>query len=114
MPASPSAAPIAASGVFSLGTTDVHRLGFGTMRLTGAGVGGPPQDHDEGTRVLRRPVELGVAFFDTADSYGPYVAEDLLAEALHPYPEGIVLATKAGLVRTGPDVWVPVGRPEYL
>ena len=99
---------------FSLGDLTVHRLGFGSMQLTGPGVWGPPKDHDEAIRVLRRAVELGVDFIDTADSYGPYVAEELIAEALHPYPDGLVIATKAGLTRTGPNVWPPVGRPEYL
>jgi len=106
--------PVTSSGVFPLGATEVYRLGFGTMRLTGPGIWGPPADHDEAVRVLRRSVELGVNFFDTADSYGPYVAEDLLKEALSPYDDGIVVATKAGLVRTGPNAWFPVGRPEYL
>jgi aryl-alcohol dehydrogenase-like predicted oxidoreductase len=84
------------------------------MQLTGEGVWGPPRDHHEAIAVLRRAVELGVTLFDTADSYGPYVAEDLLSEALHPYGDDVVLATKAGLVRTGPGEWWPVGRPEYL
>ena len=96
------------------GDLEVHRLGFGTMQLTGAGVWGPPKDHDEAIRVLRRAVEAGVDFIDTADSYGPYVAEELIAEALHPYSDGLVIATKAGLTRTGPNQWPPVGRPEYL
>ena len=99
---------------FTLGDLTVHRLGFGSMQLTGPGVWGPPKDHDEAIRVLRRAVELGVDFIDTADSYGPYVAEELIAEALHPYADGLVIATKAGLTRTGPNVWPPVGRPEYL
>ena len=99
---------------FSLGDLTVHRLGFGSMQLTGPGVWGPPKDHDEAVRVLKRAVELGVDIIDTADSYGPYVAEELIAEALHPYPDGLVIATKAGLTRTGPNVWPPVGRPEYL
>ena len=99
---------------FSLGDLTIHRLGFGSMQLTGPGVWGPPKDVDEAKRVLRRAVELGVDFIDTADSYGPYVAEELIAEALHPYKDGLVIATKAGLTRTGPNVWPPVGRPEYL
>jgi len=108
-----------ASGTFTIGgDLTVHRLGFGTMRLPGPGVWGPPRDHDEAVRVLRRAVELGVDFIDTADSYGPYVAEELVAEALHPYPEGLVIATKAGLLRTGPvrpgEAWPRLGRPEYL
>ncbi|PZF61783.1 oxidoreductase [Curtobacterium sp. MCBD17_013] len=107
--------PAAASGTFRIGgDLEVHRLGYGTMQLTGPGVWGPPKDHDEAIRVLKRSVELGVDFFDTADSYGPYVAEELLREALHPYGDDIVIATKAGLTRTGPNEWPPVGRPEYL
>jgi pyridoxine 4-dehydrogenase len=96
------------------GDLNVRRLGFGAMRLTGEGIWGPPKNPDEARRVLRRAVELGVNFIDTADSYGPYVSEELIAEALHPYPKGLVLATKAGFVRTGPNQWSPVGRPEYL
>src|SRR5215475_5034278 len=84
------------------------------MRLPGPGVWGDPADPDEAIRVLRRAVELGVNFFDTADSYGPLVAEPLLKKALHPYPDGVVIATKAGFTRSGPDEWAPVGRPEYL
>jgi aryl-alcohol dehydrogenase-like predicted oxidoreductase len=108
--------PVAqASGTFTIGgDLTVNRLGFGTMRLTGKGVWGPPADRDEAVRVLRRAVELGIDFFDTADSYGPYVAEELIREALHPYPEGLVIATKAGLLRTGPDAWTPLGFPAYL
>ena len=105
----------AQSGTFEIGgDLPVVRLGYGTMQLTGEGVWGPPKDHDEAIRVLRRSVELGVNFFDTADSYGPTVAEELLAEALHPYADDVVIATKAGLTRTGPGKWIPVGRPEYL
>ncbi|MFI7439100.1 aldo/keto reductase [Nonomuraea indica] len=96
------------------GELTVNRLGYGAMQITGPGVWGPPRDHDEAIRVLRRAVELGVDFIDTADSYGPYVSEELIKEALHPYPEGLVIATKAGLVRTSPNQWLPVGRPEYL
>lgn len=84
------------------------------MQLTGDGVWGPPRDHDEAIAVLRRAVELGITFFDTADSYGPVVAEELLAEALHPYADDIVIATKAGLTRQGPHIWTPVGVPAYL
>lgn len=84
------------------------------MRLTGAGIWGPPADRDECIRVLRRAVELGVNFIDTADSYGPYVSEELIREALYPYPHGLVIATKAGLLRIGPDVWIPLGKPAYL
>lgn len=105
--------PIDSSGVFRLGAFEVHRLGYGAMQLTGTGVWGPPKDRDESVRVLRRAAELGVDFVDTADSYGPYVSEELIRAALHPY-EGITIATKAGLVRTGPARWHPVGRPEYL
>jgi aryl-alcohol dehydrogenase-like predicted oxidoreductase len=106
--------PVTMAGGLELGELTVHRLGFGAMRLTGRGIWGEPADRQECIRVLRRAVELGVDLIDTADSYGPYVSEDLIREALHPYPEGLVIATKAGLVRTGPDHWSPVGRPEYL
>src|SRR5580704_13877945 len=104
------------SGTLRLGVLNVHRLGFGAMQLTGRGVWGPPTDHDGAIAVLRRAVELGVDLIDTADSYGPYVSEELIHEALHPYPPGLVIATKAGLVRTGPsyEAWPPLGRPEYL
>jgi len=105
---------VSASGTFRLGDKTVHRLGFGAMRLTGPGIWGEPRDRTEAVRVLRRAIELGVDFIDTADSYGPYVSEELIREALHPYPKQLLIATKAGLVRTGPDVWIPVGRPEYL
>jgi len=96
------------------GDLTVNRLGFGAMRLTGKGVWGPPDDPDECLRVLRRAVELGVNFIDTADSYGPYISEELIRQALHPYPEDLVIATKAGLVRIGPDEWRPLGFPDYL
>ncbi|GLJ80342.1 aldo/keto reductase [Microbacterium imperiale] len=110
-----STSPAQSSGTFRIGgDLEVNRLGYGTMQLTGPGVWGPPKDHDEAIRVLKRAVELGVNFFDTADSYGPYVAEELLKEALHPYGDDVVIATKAGLTRTGPNEWPPVGRPEYL
>jgi pyridoxine 4-dehydrogenase len=103
-----------ASGTFTLGgDLTVNRLGFGAMRLTGKGVWGPPDDREECVRVLRRAVELGVNFIDTADSYGPYISEKLIRKALHPY-DGLVIATKAGLLRTGPDVWIPLGNPSYL
>jgi aryl-alcohol dehydrogenase-like predicted oxidoreductase len=95
------------------GDLTVHRLGFGAMRITGDGIWGPPKDRDEAVAVLRRAVELGVDFIDTADSYGPTISEELIAEALRPYGE-VRIATKAGLTRTGPDEWWPVGRPEYL
>jgi len=105
----------AASGTFALGgDLPVVRLGYGTMQLTGDGVWGPPRDHDEAIRVLRRAVELGITFFDTADSYGPVVAEELLKEALHPYADDVVIATKAGLTRQGPGIWTPLGNPAYL
>ena len=105
----------APSGTFRLGgDLPVVRLGYGTMQLPGDGVWGPPRDHDEAVRVLRRAVEIGVTFFDTADSYGPYVAEDLLREALHPYGDDVVIATKAGLTRQGPGKWTPLGQPAYL
>jgi len=105
----------APSGTFELGgDLPVVRLGYGTMQLPGEGVWGPPRDRGEAHRVLRRAVELGITFFDTADSYGPYVAEDLLREALHPYADDVVIATKAGLTRQGPGVWTPLGKPAYL
>jgi aryl-alcohol dehydrogenase-like predicted oxidoreductase len=103
-----------ASGTFTFGgDLTVNRLGFGAMRLTAKGVWGPPDDRDECVRVLRRAVELGVNFIDTADSYGPYFSEEIIREALYPY-DGLVVATKAGLLRTGPDVWIPLGNPNYL
>lgn len=106
---------VSRSGAFAIGgDTPVHRLGYGAMQLTGPGVWGDPADPDEAIRVLRRAVELGVNFIDTADSYGPFVAEELIREALHPYPADLVIATKAGLTRSGPGEWAPVGRPEYL
>ncbi len=97
-----------------LGTLKVRRLGFGTMQLTGPGVWGPPRDPAGAIEVLRRSVELGVTLIDTADSYGPNVAEELVREALYPYPDSLALATKAGLSRSGPNQWQPCGRPEYL
>jgi len=106
---------VAASGTYKLGgDLEVNRLGYGTMQLTGEGVWGEPDDHDEAVAVLKRAVEAGVNFIDTADSYGPEVAEDLIREALHPYPDDLVIATKAGLTRPGPGDWRPVGCPEYL
>ena len=92
----------------------MHRLGFGAMRITGKGIWGPPEDHDEAIRVLRRSLELGINLIDTADSYGPDVSERLIAEALHPYPAGLLIATKAGFRRPGPDQWREDGRPEFL
>jgi aryl-alcohol dehydrogenase-like predicted oxidoreductase len=107
--------PATASGTFALGgQLVVHRLGFGAMQLTGPGIWGEPSDREECVRVLRRAVELGVDLIDTADSYGPYVSEELIRAALRPYPDGLVIATKAGFVRTGPGVWKMLGRPEYL
>ena len=103
------------SGTFSLGgDLPVHRLGFGAMRITGDGVWGPPRDRDEALRVLRRAVELGVNLIDTAESYGPYVSEELIAEALHPYPADLVIATKVGFDRSGPGAWEVNCRPERL
>lgn len=95
-----------------LGT--VHRLGFGAMRIVGDGVWGEPADRQAAVAVVRRAVELGVDFIDTADSYGPNISEEIIAEALHPYKDGLKIATKVGFTRTGPNKWVPVGRPEYL
>ncbi len=109
-----TARPVAASGTFSLGgDLPVSRLGYGAMRITGKGIWGPPADPEESKRVLRRAVELGVDFIDTADSYGPFVSEDLIREALHPY-DGVLIATKGGLTRSGPGAWEQVARPEYL
>ena len=105
----------AQSGTFTLGgDLPVHRLGFGAMRITGQGIWGEPKDPAEARRVLQRLPDLGVNFIDTADSYGPEVSEVLIADALYPYPAGMVIATKGGLTRQGPDQWLPVGRPEYL
>lgn len=96
------------------GDLTVNRLGYGAMRITGKGIWGPPKDHNEAIRVLKRAVELGVNFIDTADSYGPYVSEELIAEALYPYPTGLVIATKGGLLRTGPDQWPVNAHPDHL
>ena len=107
--------PIAASGMLKLGgDLNIYRLGFGSMRLTGPGIWGPPENKAEALAVLRRAVELGINFIDTADSYGPEVSENLIAEALYPYPQGLVIASKGGYARPGPDEWVPDGRPEHL
>src|SRR5882724_10095470 len=107
--------PATRSGTFAIGgDIRVHRLGFGAMQLTGPGVWGEPADRAQAIAVLRRAIELGINLIDTADSYGPYVSEELIREALHPYPAGLVIATKAGLARTGPSDWTPLGRPEYL
>ncbi len=106
--------PAAAAGTITLGgDLTVNRMGFGAMRLTGKGIWGPPRDRAEAIRVLQRAVELGVNFIDTAYSYGPEVSEQIIADALHPYP-GLVIATKGGLERPGPDQWVENGRPEFL
>lgn len=116
------------AGTFEIAGRSVARLGFGAMRLTGLGIWGEPEDRRECVRVVRRAVELGVQFIDTADSYGPHVSEEIIREAIHPYPADVLIATKVGLTRTGPDVvdtphgrvrlgpkaWPPVGRPEYL
>ncbi|MFJ3891237.1 aldo/keto reductase [Streptomyces rubrogriseus] len=115
-------------GTYEIAGKKIARLGFGTMRLTGLGIWGEPADRAECVRVVRRAVELGVQLFDTANSYGPYISEEIIREAIHPYPEDVLIATKAGLTRNGPDVirqgdelvrlgpkaWPPVGRPEYL
>ncbi len=107
--------PAAKSGTFKIGgELEVYRLGYGAMQITGPGVWGPPKDHDESIRVLRRCLDLGINLIDTADSYGPHVSEELIAEALHPYPDGLVIATKAGLTRTGPNQWPVNGDPAYL
>ena len=117
-----------AAGTFEIAGKPVARLGFGAMRLTGRGVWGPPADRAECVRVVRRAVELGVQLIDTADSYGPHISEEIIAEAIHPYPEDVLIATKAGVTRNGPDIidtpdgpvhigpkaWPPLGRPEYL
>lgn len=110
-----SSRPASRSGTFSIGgDLPVHRLGFGAMRITGKGIWGPPEDPDEAIRVLRRCIDLGINLIDTADSYGPEVSERLIAQALHPYPDGLVIATKAGFRRPGPNQWKEDGRPEYL
>jgi aryl-alcohol dehydrogenase-like predicted oxidoreductase len=107
--------PAAKSGTFAIGgDLSVHRLGYGAMQLTGPGVWGEPADRAQAIAVLRRAVELGINLIDTADSYGPHVSEELIREALHPYPKELVIATKAGLVRPGPSRWIPLGAPEYL
>jgi pyridoxine 4-dehydrogenase len=107
--------PAAKSGEFKIGgDLRVHRLGYGAMRITGKGIWGEPQDRNEAIRVLHSAVALGINFIDTADSYGPGVSEEIIAEALYPYPAGLVIATKAGFERPGPDKWVTNGRPEYL
>ena len=110
-----SVSPGALGGTFKIGgDLEVHRLGYGAMRVTGEGIWGDPPDHDKAIAVLKRTRELGIDFIDTADSYGPQVSEQIIAEAAYPYPDGLVIATKAGLTRTGPGVWPVCGRPEYL
>jgi aryl-alcohol dehydrogenase-like predicted oxidoreductase len=106
--------PAAAAGTITVGGHTVNRMGFGAMRITGEGIWGPPDDHDDAIRVLRRALDLGIDFIDTADSYGPAVSEELIAEALHPYPDGVLIATKAGQARPGPGRWQPDCRPEHL
>jgi pyridoxine 4-dehydrogenase len=109
-----SQAIAAAAGTVQLGDLTVNRMGFGAMRLTGSGIWGEPADRQNAKKVLHRALDLGVNFIDTADSYGPDVSERLIAEALHPYPEGLVIGTMGGLLRDGPDEWRPDGRPEHL
>src|SRR5690242_20002774 len=112
MSAQPTAA---AAGTIDVGgDLTVNRMGFGAMRITGSGIWGDPPSRDQAIATLRRVVELGVNFIDTADAYGPDVSEELIAEALHPYPDGLVIATKAGLVRPGPNRWTPDGRPNHI
>lgn len=103
-----------AAGLLKVGDREVNRMGFGAMRITGHGIIGAPDDRDEAIRVLRRAVELGITFIDTADSYGPEISENLIAEALHPYPDDLLIATKAGFLRPGPSRWDADGRPERL
>src|SRR5437764_10621869 len=111
----PETTTATAAGTIDLGgDLTVQRMGFGAMRVTGQGIWGEPTDPDECRAVLRRAIELGIDFIDTADSYGPEVSERLVAEALHPYPDNLVIATKGGLLRPGPGRWDPDGRPEHL
>jgi aryl-alcohol dehydrogenase-like predicted oxidoreductase len=115
--AAPAAAavPAAAAGTISVGgDLSVNRMGFGAMRITGPGIWGPPEDPAEAQRVLRRAIELGVNFIDTADAYGPDVSEELIGRSLYPYPRGVIIATKGGMVRPGPGDWTPDGRPQHL
>ena len=114
MPTQIEAPNAAAAGQVQLGDLTVNRLGYGAMRLTGQGIWGPPKDHDAAIKTLRRAVELGVNFIDTADSYGPNVSEELIAEALHPYPKDLVIATKGGWERVGPGQWVHNASPKHL
>lgn len=106
--------PAAAAGTFRLGDITVNRMGYGAMRITGHGIWGPPKDPENALAVLRRVVELGVNLIDTADAYGPYINEEQIAEALYPYPEGLLIATKGGMTRSGPNQWRNDGRPEHL
>lgn len=106
--------PAAAAGTFQLGDITVNRMGYGAMRITGHGIWGPPKDPENALAVLRRAVELGVNLIDTADAYGPYINEEQIAEALYPYPEGLLIATKGGMTRSGPNQWRNDGRPEHL
>jgi aryl-alcohol dehydrogenase-like predicted oxidoreductase len=114
MPTTTETPNAAAAGQVNLGDLTVNRLGFGAMRITGPGIWGPPKDHDASIKTLRRAVDLGVNFIDTADSYGPNVSEELIAEALHPYPNGLVIATKGGWERVGPGQWVHNASPKHL
>lgn len=106
--------PAAAAGTFRLGDITVNRMGYGAMRITGHGIWGPPKDPENALAVLRRVVELGVNLIDTADAYGPHINEEQIAEALYPYPEGLLIATKGGMTRSGPNQWRNDGRPEHL
>jgi aryl-alcohol dehydrogenase-like predicted oxidoreductase len=114
MPQNPSAVSASAAGTVALGDLTVNRMGYGAMRITGKGIWGPPADHDAAIATLRRAAELGVNFIDTADSYGPYVSEELIAEALAPYPHGLVVATKGGWERVGPGQWIHNASPKHL
>jgi pyridoxine 4-dehydrogenase len=103
------------SPTFALGgDITINRMGYGVMRITGEGIWGPPKDHEESIRVSKRAMELGINFIDTADSYGPHISENLIAEALHPYPAGLIIATKGGLLRTGPNQWPINAHPDHL
>jgi pyridoxine 4-dehydrogenase len=106
--------PALQAGTITIGDLTVNRMAYGAMRITGDGIWGPPKDHDECIRVLKRTLELGINFIDTADSYGPHVSEELIAEALHPYPDGLVIGTKGGLLRTGPNQWPVDGSRKHL
>ena len=114
MPSTTAGPNAAAAGEVRLGDLTVHRLGYGAMRITGQGIWGPPKDKGDALSTLRRAIELGVNFIDTADSYGPNISEELIAEALHPYPEGLVIATKGGWERVGPGQWIHNASPKHL